>query len=133
MVGELVGGRQCSYLYATDPLSRPCHDCNLPDRLDRHGRVCHIRRVRSIAQKERPRHSYTVHFRIRHGHWSGSLRDVIIYFYFIAWISDVNRLAVINAGVVLAIGCQLWCLGILQRPLLCFDTLGAATFTILGL
>ncbi|GAB3290413.1 trimeric intracellular cation channel family protein [Hymenobacter humi] len=63
----------------------------------------------------------------------GTLRDVLIDAYPVAWISDANYLIVIIAGVVIAVACRRWWLGILQRPLLVFDTLGIGIFTILGL
>ncbi|WP_400193528.1 trimeric intracellular cation channel family protein [Hymenobacter sp. B81] len=63
----------------------------------------------------------------------GTLRDVVIQAYPVAWISDVNYLMVVTAGVLIAIGCRRWWLGILRRPLLVFDTLGIGIFTILGL
>lgn len=63
----------------------------------------------------------------------GTLRDVIIHAYPVVWISDANYLMVILASVLIAIACRRWWLGILQRPLLVFDTLGIAIFTILGL
>lgn len=63
----------------------------------------------------------------------GTLRDVIIQAYPVAWISDANYLFVIILGVVMAIACRRWWLGILRRPLLVFDTLGIGIFTILGL
>lgn len=61
------------------------------------------------------------------------LRDVIIQTYPVAWINDLNYLIVITASVLVAIACRRWWPGILQRPLLVFDTLGAGIFTILGL
>ncbi|QIL74854.1 MULTISPECIES: trimeric intracellular cation channel family protein [Hymenobacter] len=63
----------------------------------------------------------------------GTLRDVIIQAYPVVWISDVNYLFVITASVLIAVACRRWWLGILQRPLLVFDTLGIGIFTILGL
>ncbi|RYU81837.1 trimeric intracellular cation channel family protein [Hymenobacter persicinus] len=63
----------------------------------------------------------------------GTLRDVIIQAYPVVWISDANYLVVITAGVVLAVACRRWWLGILRRPLLVFDTLGTGIFTIMGL
>lgn len=63
----------------------------------------------------------------------GTLRDVIIQAYPVAWISDANYLIVILVSVLIAIACRRWWLGILQRPLLVFDTLGIGIFTILGL
>ncbi|SHL84879.1 trimeric intracellular cation channel family protein [Hymenobacter psychrotolerans] len=63
----------------------------------------------------------------------GTLRDVIIQAYPVAWISDANYLTVITLGVVIAIACRRWWLGILHRPLLLFDTLGIGIFTIMGL
>lgn len=63
----------------------------------------------------------------------GTLRDVIIQAYPVVWISDANYLMVILASVLIAIACRRWLLGILQRPLLVFDTLGIGIFTILGL
>ncbi|UYZ60824.1 trimeric intracellular cation channel family protein [Hymenobacter latericus] len=63
----------------------------------------------------------------------GTLRDVIIQAYPVAWISDANYLVVITASVLIAVACRRWWLGVLQRPLLVFDTLGIGIFTILGL
>ncbi|WP_082685006.1 trimeric intracellular cation channel family protein [Hymenobacter sedentarius] len=63
----------------------------------------------------------------------GTLRDVVIHAYPVAWISDANYLIVIITVVVIAIACRRWWLGILRRPLLVFDTLGIGIFTILGL
>jgi uncharacterized membrane protein YeiH len=63
----------------------------------------------------------------------GTLRDVIIQAYPVVWITDANYLIVILASVVIAIACRHWWLGVLQRPLLVFDTLGIGIFTILGL
>lgn len=63
----------------------------------------------------------------------GTLRDVIIPSYPVVWINDANYLIVITASVLLAIGGRRWLLGVLQRPLLVFDTLGIGIFTILGL
>lgn len=63
----------------------------------------------------------------------GTLRDVIIQAYPVAWISDANYLIVIIASVGIAIACRRWWLGILHRPLRVFDTLGIGIFTILGL
>lgn len=63
----------------------------------------------------------------------GTLRDVLINAYPVVWIRDVNYLIVISAGVVVAVSARRWLLGVLQRPLLVFDTLGMAIFTILGL
>jgi uncharacterized membrane protein YeiH len=63
----------------------------------------------------------------------GTLRDVVIDAYPVAWISDANYLIVIVVSVVIAITCRRWWLGVLQRPLLVFDTLGIGIYTILGL
>jgi uncharacterized membrane protein YeiH len=61
------------------------------------------------------------------------LRDVIIQTYPVAWINDLNYLIVITASVLVTVAHCRWWLGVLQRPLLVFDTLGAGIFTILGL
>ena len=63
----------------------------------------------------------------------GTLRDVIIPAYPVVWISDAHYLIVVLLGLVVAVACRRWWLGILQRPLLVFDTLGIGIFTILGL
>ncbi|GAB4022458.1 trimeric intracellular cation channel family protein [Spirosoma migulaei] len=63
----------------------------------------------------------------------GTLRDIIMGAYPIAWIRDPNYLIVISASVVTAILCRKWWLGKLQRPLLLFDTLGVGIYTILGM
>lgn len=63
----------------------------------------------------------------------GTLRDVVINAHPVVWISDANYLIVIIVGVSIAITCRRWWLGILQRPLLVFDTLGIGIYTILGL
>ncbi|GAA4378756.1 trimeric intracellular cation channel family protein [Hymenobacter koreensis] len=63
----------------------------------------------------------------------GTLRDVIIQAHPVAWISDANYLLVVIFSVILAVACRRWWLGVLQRPLLVFDTLGIGIFTILGL
>lgn len=63
----------------------------------------------------------------------GTLRDVVINAHPVVWISDANYLIVIITSVIIAIICRRWWLGILQRPLLVFDTLGIGIYTILGL
>ncbi|SDY59381.1 trimeric intracellular cation channel family protein [Hymenobacter psychrophilus] len=63
----------------------------------------------------------------------GTLRDIIIQAYPVAWISDANYLLVIITGLLLAVACRRWWLGFLHRPLRVFDTLGIGIFTILGL
>lgn len=50
-----------------------------------------------------------------------------------AWITNANYFIVISVSVVVAISCRRWWLGVLQRPLLFFDTLGIGIYTILGL
>lgn len=63
----------------------------------------------------------------------GTLRDVVINAHPVVWISDANYLIVIIVSVIIAILCRRWWLGILQRPLLFFDTLGIGIYTIFGL
>ncbi|GAB2778882.1 putative membrane protein YeiH [Hymenobacter luteus] len=63
----------------------------------------------------------------------GTLRDVIMQASPVVWISDGTYLIVILGSTLLAIACRRWWLGVLQRPLLLFDTLGIGIFTILGL
>jgi uncharacterized membrane protein YeiH len=63
----------------------------------------------------------------------GTLRDVLINANAAAWLFDANYLIVISMGVVMAVIGRRWLMGLLQRPLLVFDTLGMAIFTILGL
>lgn len=63
----------------------------------------------------------------------GTLRDVVMGAYPIAWIRDPNYLIVILGSVGIAIWGRRWWLGTLRRPLLLFDTLGIGIFTILGM
>lgn len=63
----------------------------------------------------------------------GTLRDVLINAHPVAWLRDTNYLVVISMAVVIAVMGRRWLLGVLQRPLLVFDTLGMAIFTIMGL
>ena len=63
----------------------------------------------------------------------GTLRDVVIDAHPVVWISDANYLIVVIVSVIVAILCRRWWLGILQRPLLVFDTLGIGIYTIFGL
>jgi uncharacterized membrane protein YeiH len=63
----------------------------------------------------------------------GTVRDIIMGAYPIAWIRDPNYLIVIIASVVVAVFCRKWWLGLLHRPLLLFDTLGIGIYAILGM
>ncbi|MBD2704256.1 trimeric intracellular cation channel family protein [Spirosoma sp. BT702] len=63
----------------------------------------------------------------------GTIRDVIMGAYPIAWIRDPNYLIVIITSVSLAVFCRKWWRGALKRPLLIFDTIGLGLFTILGM
>lgn len=63
----------------------------------------------------------------------GTVRDVIMGAYPIAWIRDPTYLIVIVINVIIAVLCRRWWLGALQRPLLIFDTIGIGLFTILGM
>jgi len=63
----------------------------------------------------------------------GTIRDVLMGAYPIAWIRDPNYLIVISTSVVLAVFTRQWWRGALRRPLLVFDTIGIGLFTILGM
>ena len=63
----------------------------------------------------------------------GTVRDVIMGAYPIAWIRDPNYLLVIMGSVGLAVLGRKWWLGKLRRALLFFDTLGIGIYTILGM
>lgn len=63
----------------------------------------------------------------------GTIRDVIMGAYPIAWIRDPAYLIVILISVILAVVGRTWWQSALRRPLLLFDTLGIGLFTILGL
>jgi uncharacterized membrane protein YeiH len=63
----------------------------------------------------------------------GTLRDIILGAYPIAWIRDPNYLIVVLSSVSLAVLGRRWWLGKLRRALLFFDTLGIGLYTILGL
>ncbi len=63
----------------------------------------------------------------------GTIRDVIMGAYPIAWIRDPNYLIVIIGSVIIAVFYRKWWHGALKRPLLIFDTIGVGLFTILGL
>lgn len=63
----------------------------------------------------------------------GTLRDVLINAHPVVWLRDTNYLVVISMAVVIAVMGRRWLLGVMQRPLLVFDTLGMAIFTIMGL
>jgi uncharacterized membrane protein YeiH len=62
----------------------------------------------------------------------GTLRDVLLNSYPLAWIQDPNLLLVILLGLTLAFAFYNT-LERLQKTLLLFDSLGIAFFTILGL
>ncbi|RYF52755.1 MAG: trimeric intracellular cation channel family protein [Cytophagaceae bacterium] len=63
----------------------------------------------------------------------GTLRDIIMGAYPIAWIHDPNYLLTIIGSVGIAlVGRRLW-FGRLRRPLLVFDTIGIGLYTILGM
>ncbi|GAB3995245.1 trimeric intracellular cation channel family protein [Spirosoma daeguense] len=63
----------------------------------------------------------------------GTIRDVIMGSYPIAWIRDPNYLIVIIGSVLIAVFCRKWWRSTLKRTLLIFDTIGIGLFTILGL
>ena len=63
----------------------------------------------------------------------GTLRDILIGAYPIAWIRDPNYLLVIVGSVSIAVLGRKWWLGTLHRPLLIFDTIGIGLYTILGM
>ncbi|GAB3323736.1 trimeric intracellular cation channel family protein [Larkinella ripae] len=63
----------------------------------------------------------------------GTLRDIIMGAYPIAWIRDPNYLIVILGSVSVAVLGRRWWLGKLRRALLVFDTLGIGIYTILGM
>jgi len=61
----------------------------------------------------------------------GSLRDILLGSYPLAWVHDVNLIYVIIAGIVLA-SLFFKTLIRLRRTFFLFDTLGIAMFTIIG-
>lgn len=63
----------------------------------------------------------------------GTLRDVIMGAYPIAWIRDPAYLLVILLSVLLAVVGRRWWHGAFRRPLVLFDTIGLGLFTILGM
>lgn len=63
----------------------------------------------------------------------GTLRDVIMGAYPIAWIRDPAYLMAILVGVLVAVAGRRWWHGAFRRPLLLFDTIGLGLFTILGM
>jgi uncharacterized membrane protein YeiH len=63
----------------------------------------------------------------------GTIRDVLMGAYPIAWIRDPAYLMVIGLSVSLAVAARRWWHGALRRSLLLFDTMGLGLFTILGL
>ena len=63
----------------------------------------------------------------------GTLRDVIMGAYPIAWIRDPAYLMVILLGVLVAVAGRRWWHGTLRSSLLLFDTIGLGLFTILGM
>ena len=63
----------------------------------------------------------------------GTLRDVVMGAYPIAWISDPNYLIVIMGSVGVAVLGRRWWLGKLRNALLFFDTLGIGIYTIFGM
>ncbi|CCH02154.1 protein of unknown function UPF0126 [Fibrella aestuarina BUZ 2] len=63
----------------------------------------------------------------------GTVRDVIMGAYPIAWIRDPNYLIVIAGNVIIAVFFRKWWRSALHRPLLLFDTIGIGLFTILGM
>jgi uncharacterized membrane protein YeiH len=63
----------------------------------------------------------------------GTIRDVLMGSYPIAWIRDPHYLIVISSSVMLAVFTRRWWRGALRRPLLVFDTIGIGLFTILGM
>lgn len=63
----------------------------------------------------------------------GTIRDVLMGAYPIAWIRDPAYLLVILISVLIAIGGRTWWRGAFRRPLLFFDTIGLGLFTILGM
>jgi uncharacterized membrane protein YeiH len=63
----------------------------------------------------------------------GTLRDIIMGAYPIAWIRDPNYLIVIMVSVGVAVLGRRWWLGTLRKALLFFDTMGIGIYTILGM
>ncbi len=63
----------------------------------------------------------------------GTLRDIIMGAYPIAWIRDPNYLLTIVGSVGIALAGRRWWFGRLRRPLLVFDTIGIGLYTILGM
>ncbi len=63
----------------------------------------------------------------------GTLRDIIMGAYPIAWIRDPNYLLTIIGSVGIALAGRRWWFGRLRRPLLVFDTIGIGLYTILGM
>lgn len=63
----------------------------------------------------------------------GTLRDIIMGAYPIAWIRDPNYLLTIIGSVCIALAGRRWWFGKLRRPLLVFDTIGIGLYTILGM
>jgi uncharacterized membrane protein YeiH len=63
----------------------------------------------------------------------GTIRDVIMGSYPIAWIRDPAYLIVITISVFIAVVGRKGWRGVLGRPLLFFDTIGLGLFTILGM
>ncbi|KAA9356224.1 trimeric intracellular cation channel family protein [Larkinella humicola] len=63
----------------------------------------------------------------------GTLRDVVMGAYPIAWIRDPNYLIVIMGSVGVAVLGRRWWLGKLRNALLFFDTLGIGIYTIFGM
>lgn len=63
----------------------------------------------------------------------GTLRDIIMGAYPIAWIRDPNYLLTIIGSVGIALVGRRWWFGRLRRPLLVFDTIGIGLYTILGM
>lgn len=61
----------------------------------------------------------------------GSLRDVLLGSYPLAWVSNVNLLYAILAGVAVSYFCWKWLIRF-RRTLFLFDTLGLSLFTLLG-
>lgn len=63
----------------------------------------------------------------------GTVRDVIMGAYPIAWIRDPAYLIVILLSVLVAVAGRTWWRGAFRRPLVFFDTIGLGLFTILGM
>ncbi|PKQ60599.1 hypothetical protein BZG02_18590 [Labilibaculum filiforme] len=62
----------------------------------------------------------------------GTLRDVILGNFPVAWISDINYLTVISIGVGLTFLFKKYIMT-LKRTLFLFDTIGIGVFTIIGI